>query len=427
VSIKINSDGTFAIEYEGPYQGLDVQKPETLISDKASPSFNNFMLRNAELRSRPQFIPAIQGPTSLPMLGIASFMDINGIFHTVTWAGNQMYQYNPLLLPAAPWSGMVGAPGNMGSNPVSYQAFANSIYYTNSSIIYPVGGAVINPFLAYWNGLTAAPVYQQTYSDSSVSNSIAGISLADSPTVGGALPGAPTITGPMSIGGKFLAELNNQLILANIAVLDQGTGAVYNFPNLIWWSANGLPLQWDPTQNTSAGENPFLDVPDQISGLAMLGVAGYIFRTNGITQMSPTGSSAAPWEFDHMWASKHGIGNVYPWSVSQYGPNACFVAQDNIYSLSITNAQPIGGAARDAIMADIASAASQSTFLIPYSAILPIYVNGYVYLTYNIYIPFINFIRNYVYSMEDQNWAVWDLYGDQGFFFPPIVCAPDVV
>lgn len=430
MAISIKGDGTFSIEYEGPYQGLDVQHPETLISDKASPSFNNFMLRNSEIRSRPQLIQPFQiggSLTSWP-LGVSTFLDVNGNYHTVAWAGPDLYQYSAALLPAFPWV-VVGpsGPGNLETNPVSYKAFANIMYYTAIGFIQgsPHGNIsggggghppTTTPFVGYWDGLAATPVFTQAFSDASVSNSIAGISRTDSPTVGGGLPGGPTMTGPLAIGAGYLAELNNQIILANVSVKDQGTGVIYNFPNMIWWSANGLPLQWDPTQNTSAGFNPFLDVSDQITGLAMLGIAGYVFRNFGITQMTPTGSAVTPWEFDHMWASEHGIGNVYPWSIAQYGPTAIFISQDNVYSLSVTNAQPIGGTARDAIMADLASATST-----PFANILPGYVLGYVYLTYVILIPLGTFVRKYVYSFEDKNWATWDLA------IPGITCAPNYV
>jgi hypothetical protein len=424
VAIQIKSDGTFSIEYEGPYAGLDVQKPETLISDKASPLFNNFMLRNAELRSRPAFVQKYQGPAEPFVTGISSFTDINGIYHTVTWSsGRNMYQFDPTLLPGNPWVFLgfyAPTPGN--SSPLSFRAFANTIYYAS---IYTI------PFMGYWDGLSISPVFTQTFSDASISQSVAGISLTDSPTVGGSLPGGPTIVGPIAIGGRFLGELNNQLILANVSIKDQGTGIIYNYPQTMWWSANGLPLQWDPTQNTSAGFNSFLDVGDQISGLLTLGIAGYIFRTQGISQFAPTGSAITPWEFDHMWASDHGIGNVLPWSISQYGPTGAFVASDNIYTLSVTNAQPIGGTARDAIFADIANVPTlgvANSPMVPFGFILPQYKAGYVYLTYNLLIPFLAFCRLYVYSFEDKNWEAWDLpISSNNPSFPQFTCAGNFV
>src|SRR5277367_5088748 len=229
------------------------------------------MLRNAEVRSRPSLSNTYNltnAPTE-PQLGITTFVDVNGTYHTVLWSGQSMFQYNPHVVAVSPWV-IVGtaAPGDMKTNPVSYRAFANAIWYTDKAALIGSNNApIINPFLGTWNGLSAAPQFTQVQFDASVTESVAGIALTDSPTVGGSLPGAPTVTGPLAIGGLYLGELNNQLILANVSVLDQGTGVTYSFPNLIWWSANGLPFEWDPVHNTSAGFNPFLDVPDMITGL----------------------------------------------------------------------------------------------------------------------------------------------------------------
>jgi len=428
--VKIGQNGTWSQDYVGPYQGIDTQHPENLIADNASALFNNFMLRNAELRSRPSLINPFgigvsSGPTN-PQLGITTFVDVNGTYHTVIWAGENLYQYNPALLPAPPFQ-LVGqaAPGDMKTNAVSYRAFANAIWYTNKAALIGANNSpIIDPFLGTWNGLTAVPQFTQVQFDASVTESCAGIALTDSPSVGGSLPGAPTVTGPLAIGGLYLGELNNQLILANVSVLDQGTGVIYSFPNMIWWSANGLPFQWDPEQNTSAGFNPFLDVPDLITGMVTLGIAGYIFRTNGITQFATTGSAVTPFTFDHMWASDHGIGNVLPFSIAQYGPAAAFISNDNIYSLSVSSSTPIGGTARDGIFSDLSAASSA-----PFANIVPILENGFVYLTYQIYIPLaqLGVVRAWIYSFDDKNWSIWDL----GLAANPpslvLTCAPNVV
>jgi hypothetical protein len=416
----------WAQEYIGPYAGLDVQTPENLIPDNASPNFNNFMLRNSELRSRPNlFNPydLTSAPTQ-PQLGITTFVDVNGTYHTVLWAGQSLYQFNPHAVFVSPWL-LVGqaAPADMKTNTVSYRAFANAIWYTaKAALIGSNNAPIINPFVGTWNGLSAVPQFTQVQFDASVTQSVAGIALVDSPTVGGSLPGAPTVTGPLAIGGLYLGELNNQLILANVSVLDQGTGVTYSFPNLIWWSANGLPFEWDPVHNTSAGFNPFLDVPDMITGLATLGIAGYIFRTNGITQFNPTGSAITPFAFNHMWASDHGIGNVFPFSIAQYGPSCVFIDNDNVYSLSVTSATSIGGTARDAIFADLAAAVST-----PFANIAPIFENGFVYLSYILMIPLAGFLRMYIYSFDEKNWAPWDLSIFANPPAPTLTCAPNVV
>jgi hypothetical protein len=426
VPVKIGKDGMWEQEYTGPYAGLNSQLPPTLLPDNASPFFNNFMLRNAELRSRPALINpyGVASGVPKPQLGITTFVDANGTYHTVIWGGQNLYQFNPALLPASPWQ-LVGqaAPGDMQTNPVSYRAFANTIYYTNKAALIGANNApIVAPFVGLWDGLTSVPKFTQTQFDASVTNSIAGIALADSPTVGGSLPGAPTVTGPLAIGGLYIGELNNQLILANVSVLDQTTGVIYSFPNLIWWSANGLPLEWDPEHNTSAGFNPFLDVSDLITGLVTLGIAGYIFRTDGITQFATTGSALTPFTFDHMWASDHGIGNVLPFSIAQYGPSAAFIADDNIYSLSVTSAQPIGGMARDTIFSDLSVATAT-----PFANIIPVFQKGYVYLTYQLFIPFPGFIRNWIYSFDEKNWAPWDLAISANPPSPSMTCAPNLV
>jgi hypothetical protein len=402
MAIQVSSNGSFVIEYEGNFLGIDTMEPETLCPDKASPGLDNIMLRNSELRSRPNFVIAIPGPNDVSnnILGLGSFQDINGTFHTLVWgAGVTVWQYAPLAGPP-PWTGMLGAPSSMGPNPISHRVFANSMYYTNVNVF----KGISRPFLAYWDGLTGNPIYTQTYADTSTSQSIAGISLTDSPTIGGSLPGAPVVTGPLAIGGQYLGELNNQLLLWNVSVLDQASGKVYVFPNTLWWSANGLPKQWDPTQNTSAGFNSFLDVSDQGTGLMTNGIAGYLFRTFGITQMTPTGSAVTPWEFDHMWASDRGIGSVFPWSIAQYGPTGAFISEDNIYTISVTNAQTIGGKARDAIFVDLLAAIS-----IPVANIIPIIAKGYIYLTYQIVIHLSTLTRIWMYSMEEKNWTPWDV------------------
>src|SRR5262249_27401833 len=157
-----------------------------------------------------------------------------------TWAGANLYQYDPVAGPP-PWV-LVGAaaPGNMKQNSVQYRAFANKLFYTTiSQQIFPPqpgGGGVppgaINPFVGYWDGIAGAPVFTQTQYDASVTQSIAGIAAASSAAVSGSLSQFyPQITaplaGPLALGGQFLAELNNQLILANINLLNQATGTVY--------------------------------------------------------------------------------------------------------------------------------------------------------------------------------------------------------
>lgn len=395
---KADSSGqrAFEIEYKGFEAGLDVQEPETEIPDTATPSSNNFQVRNKELRSRPPFALKFAGMDNInPALGVYSFLDSLGVSHTVGWNTRGLWQLSPSGQPPgalSPWA-ILGGPNLVAGIPIAYQTFANILYYTN-------GGT----FLASWDGISQAPT--SSNSGATGATSIAAIATANAPTVAGSLPGAPTVTGPLSIGALFLAELNNQILLANVQVLDNGSGNVFSFPNLMWWSANGIPNQFDPTVNTSAGFNPFLDVPDSITGILTLGVYGYLFRANGITFFTPTGNSQTPFQFDHLWASEHGIGNVFPWSIRAYGSIGCFISAEQIYQMGVSSFEPIGGKARDAIMADLALTSGN-----PVASIVPTENLGYIYLTYRISIPLTTFTRHYWYSIEDKNWMAFDTPG----------------
>jgi uncharacterized membrane protein YgcG len=380
VPIRIDQNGYFEVEYTGPYAGLHVQAPETLIPDNASPSMSGVQLRNAELRSAPAFLLKFPSPDSFnPILGTFSFIDQNNVAHTVIWTNRGLWQLAGNNPPTeASWS-FIGGPALTTFNPISYRAFANTLYYTNGS-----------PFLASWDGIAAAPV-----------NSVAHIIAANAPS------NIPGTTGPLDLGSVYLSELDNHLIMANVTAIDTGAGGVlYNFPNRIWWSANGIPNQWDFAANTNAGENDFLDVPDVITGLATVGIAGYIFRSNGITQFTPTGRGLVPFQFDHLWASEHGIGSVYPWSIHSYGPYICFVSIEQIYWLGTGGLTPIGGTARDAILADLSLASNT-----PVASIAPTEALGYVNLVYRISIPLTTFTRHYEYNFEAQNWAIRDTQG----------------
>jgi len=387
MSVSINKNGYFEISYVGqPYGGLHVQLPELLIPDNCSPKFSNFMLRNGELRSRPNFALEFINPDKNPSIGLTSFRDANGTYHTVKWDGTGLWQLSPSGQPPGsqhPWTS-IGGPAFSVLNPMSYWPFANVLYYTNGS-----------GFMASWDGMTS-PVA-----------SVASVVVGNAPTVGASLPGGPTMVGPLSIGGLYLGELDSHLILANVQVIDTGNGnAFYSFPNLVWWAASNIPNQFDPVANNNAGFNPLLDVPDQITGMVTLGVAGYIFRSNGITQFNPTGRAILPFQFDHMWASEQGIGSVFPWSIASYGSLCCFISQEQIYQMGVNTVNPIGGGARDAIFADLYNATTQ-----PVANILPVFQLGYVYLTYVVSVPLGNYTRHYVYSFEENNWSPWDTSG----------------
>jgi len=370
----------FEIPFGGEYKGLNVQTPEIYLESSETPATRNFWFRNKELRSTPPFAQVFLGPEPQnPVLGVNSFMDANSTIHTCAFTTRGLWQLSPFNnFPAQnPWQFIGGSPLKVNT-PVSSRAFASLFYYTNGV-----------PYLQSWDGIAALPVVVSQLTDASF---------------GG--------TGS-SVGGLFLYEINFQLCLLNVFVFNAAAvgsvpaGSTTNFPQRLWYSANGIPNVWDPTVNTSAGFVDFLDVPDQFTGVMALGEIAYLFRNNGVTQQTITGNALAPYYFDHLWASDKGIGNVYPFSIAQYGSVGAFISTEQIYKVSINAFEEIGGTARDAIMADLAVASNS-----PIASIIPNYAYGFIYLTYRISIPLKNiFTRHYVYSIEDKNWSVEETPG----------------
>jgi hypothetical protein len=282
----------------------------------------------------------------------------------------------------------VGLPSLGIGTPVSARAFANVLYYTNGI-----------PQVLSWDGIEASPQNASALSSS---------------TFGG--------TGS-SIGGLYLYEINNQICVLNCTLYNvaqitnpiPGTGAttllagaLTNFPQLLWYSANGIPNVWDPTVNISAGFNNFLDVPDQFTGVMAFGETAYLFRSNGITYQTITGNALAPFYFDHMWSSEKGVGNVYPWSIAQYGSVGFFVSTEQIYQIGVETFQPVGKGARDSIMQDLAAAVSN-----PVATVIPSYSYGTIYMRYELCIPLQWGTRIYSYAVEDTNWMQHDFPGFQ--------------
>lgn len=387
--------GGIAQAWSTPYGGLNVQAPENLIGPSYSPALNNVIFRNSELRSRPAFSSYLPGPDGQnPILGVSSFLSKNSVWHTMAFSSNGMWQLiaNAQLAVnqgQSPWARLGGPP--LGTNPVAVRTFQNVLYYTNGF-----------GHLSAWDGAAQSPITDVAFS-------------------GSTFPLPSNYTGT-TFSSLFLGELDNHMLMA-YTVENAYTGGVLTgattFPQRIRWSNIGFNpslngvfganlgtggATFDPSVNVNAGLNDFLDVTDFITGMMYLGRMGYIFRQQGITEINPTGNGTAPFDFNHLWASEHGIGNVYPLTIDQYGSYGMFTAANNIYQISPGTVQPIGGGARDAIMLDLSFATAPPT-----GVIIPSYSVYRVYLVYKLFIPQGNGTRVYVYSFDDNNWTSWFL------------------
>lgn len=391
--------GGIAQQWANPYGGLNVQAPENVISPAETPNMSNFFFRNAELRSRPAFGLYLPGPDgSNPILGINSFLSKNLVWHTVAFTQTGMFQLKSnaqylISIGVNPWVSL-GGPQMPNNNPVSIRTFQNVVYYTNGS-----------GHLSAWDGSVSTPITDVAFS-------------------GTTFP-LPNNYSGTTFSGLFLGELDSHMIMAYTTELTYTSGvitATTTFPQRIRWSNIGFNpslngvfganlgtagATWDPAVAVNAGFNDFLDVTDIITGQLFLGRMGYIFRQNGITEINPTGVGTAPFDFNHMWASEHGIGNVYPETIAQFGSYGAFISTDNIYQISPGNVQGIGKGTRDAIMLDLSLAVAPPT-----ACIMDAFAVYRVYLAYIVFIPMPDGSTHaYVYSFEDANWAKWIISG----------------
>lgn len=434
-----NNPTNFEVVYNGPWKGIDVSMPENFIPKEATPNCQNFIMKNGELRTRPKIYPYIPGPPdNSPISMFDTFIDANNIVHTVAITSTGLWQLNRNWQVALSsrqlgkiWSKVGTYPVQPGSLlPVLSYIFLNKIYWTNG------GGN-----LWVWDGITSIGKLSQWQKATKyyVGNQIqdtngnwqvctqAGISQTPGPpgwvaTIGTVLidgtvqwteSGKPLLasggiqsvamvdaTNGVTAGGLFIGELGSHLILLNTIEQQINGQGQQNFTQRMRWSPSGIPNIWDTNVNIGAGFIDFLEVPDSITGVLFIGSTGLIIRSNGCSEVSINANSGInPFIFNHLWASEHGIGSVYPFSVAQYGPVGIFISQEDIYEYSIGGFKDIAGTAHTAIYNDLAAATST-----PVAAIVPKYNLNYLYLQYVLLIPQGNNTKCWRYSIKDKTW-----------------------
>ena len=362
--------------YKAPWKGIHSQLPETEIPAENAVVARNVFLRKGELRSRPRFKQVLP---PLPNGDVAtcniSFVDGNNVVHTcamtnkgmlqlnANWRSNKKQAWNLIGLYPNKYIPSLGIP-------IQAQVFLNRLYFVDAS-----------PNLWSWDGMSSP-----TIANPNVLQSIAVIKQS-----------APQLTA----GAYFLGELDSRLLMFN-TVEQLSATSFTNFQQRIRWCASGLPNQWDPSVNLGAGFNDELDVPDAITGFMAIGRTGFVFRVNGITEMFPITKGLLPFDFNHMWASERGIGNVYAYSISSFGPIGVFISVDDIYNLSMNSFEKISGDCKDAIFNDLAAATSS-----PIATLMPNYSQAITYISYLLCIPVGRDTRLWMYSFDDKSWVDW--------------------
>lgn len=185
-------------------------------------------------------------------------------------------------------------------------------------------------------------------------------------------PGVGSSVSPVTnyVCGRFISELAGRMVVSQCSFPGGGGTGLYPQPTVAWsgvgvygqmWDGNPLHDVWNPLNLTFfsgniGGFNLLGDVPDQITGMGMVGQSIIIVRQNGLTQQDPnstySNSGIQPYNWYHMWSSNNGVGG-WVGTVAQYGQILAFRSSDNVYTLSMTSGlTPIGNKIIPKIIAD---------------------------------------------------------------------------
>jgi hypothetical protein len=327
------------------------------VSAKASSfkQITNWLINKGRIQSGFNFNNLGAVTSTNPILRMRSFQDVTGGWHTVAITSTDFNYWNgsswiPLdasnLIPFVP----------AASTPWAIEIYQNVLYFS----------AGLQP-LTFWTG--------------------GGLNIAINPDFyySGDVPG----------GCLFLGKLDARLIMLNTF---ENT---VQYPRRVRWCGINNPTEWNPIIDPSSGATDIPEVEDQISGWSVAYNIGFIYRSHGITTMSPTGNPSIPFLIQSFENGPKGVGVYTPYSLASWGTQSAFRSEEDIYSFDGSNLNPIGGSAKKSIIADVENSVSQV------SATMIGRISPTVdYLSYWLICPQANGITNlWVYHYDDQSWV----------------------
>lgn len=380
----------------GPFAGIVTAAPAPYTPPNSFDNLVNMWTWNGRLLTRPRLNPWSISPDGSNILNVIPFHDILGYLHNlVLTASNAYYMtpgpiWNPLIFPTWSATASYSAGEILAFKGVNYIALTPTT--GNQPDISPTQWHVVSQGGSTSTGLRYG--YE-----------VAGgrVYFANGSFPGVFANGEQGLQ-PMFHPGSFryITTLANHLVTAYTTEPAPGLVNSTVFPNRVRWSDVGNPTQWAETANTSAGHIDLLDVSDSITGLCTLGRSAYIFRTNGITMMTPSGGGIPPFQFDQVTHAPKGVGNFYPQALDVFGGIAAFVSEDDVYTFDGSTFTPIGDLAKDRIYADIGNAP-------------PSQVIGNIVVRFNTQFLFLSYWLSYpsslagppitwIYSWESKGW-----------------------
>ncbi len=333
----------------GPFGGFQDNLPKPHTPANSFDEITNWFCRKGRFHTRCRLNGYSSAPDGAIIRKMITFQDVVNGYHTLV-----LTTKTPYALTAGPvW------------NTLTLPSPLTDLSGTNL----PYGVVSTNKRVFFSNG--SVPIL---YADGEASVKVAGD-----------VPGA----------ARFLATNSFHLVAAYTTEPAPGGTLSVEYPNRVRWSASGDPTDWT---SFSAGFEDLLEVSDSITGLATLGVRTFIFRTNGITVMTPTDNALAPFRFDNYAIAEQGIGNKYPYSLASYNDSAAFISDSEIYKISPNDFTPIGSKAKKSIFADLKLASGD---VVSGYAVGQI-GKGLDFLSYWLDIPGVS---TWIYSFDDDAWT----------------------
>jgi len=333
-----------------PWKGVVDNVPSIVAPTSSFASATGFWIDKQRLKSIPQQANLAGWSTGYrPLIGARSFVDAVGDIHTVLFSADQaQYYVNGVF------TSIIGA--NPSLVPITAEVYQNVLFFTNG-----------NTYIAAIDG------------------------------------SANALTDPLLNNGTsyFLGKLAGRLLALNLVEPIPSQAGSTAYPRRVRWSAENNGFDWS---SYDAGVFDISEIEDNITGYATQGALGYVYHSQGISVMTPTGGISPTFFVENYSEGDEGIGpgNYYPYSLAQYGNMTCFAAIDYIYMFNplVGPLQPIGGTASRSIYIDLFNSTSYAI-----GAMVPSFGSGISNLQYWLAIPFSNNTsRIWMYSFDSQTW-----------------------
>jgi hypothetical protein len=216
------------------------------------------------------------------------------------------------------------------------------------------------------------------------------------------------VAGDVPGGCRYLTVNSGHLIGAYWTEPSADSNGAVVFNQRVRWSDSNNFEEWDVSlPQFTAGVADVTDAPDDLTGLTTVGTQTNIYRTNGISLMTPTGSAAEPFFIRNFSLAPKGEGCPYPYSLTTHNNIDRFIGNYDVWAFDGTNFTPLmDGKCNGEFFSQLESFAQFSSDINPVRGMITtVLANGYQFLGYVITIPGSNTV--WVLNITEGSWTRW--------------------